>query len=204
LRQFRRVYDLEVNVTAKKIPSIKNDDDDTSGYKLWPFKSAEISVNGDRNNGGIDLVENPELIDKIHEATTENGLRDLLVSMNAPGRAFMTLGCLTGVDGAYFSYVEFTPRDEVLSREVTAIKAIHQQWVLWVSENCSIHPGLEDALHQNVEWAYRTFSLRGNEPQYLITIYSRAQSARDHGTLLSWLHNFLCSIDQTTLPRTSA
>lgn len=182
-----------VNTDMKKI-------DDSTSYKVWPFQSADVSVNGDRNNGGIDLIENPELIDVIHEATAENGLKELLISMNAPNRAFMTLGCLTGeVDGAYYSYVEFTPRDHLFAQNEELIKGIYRLWLEWSNEHCSAHPGLADALHQNVKWEYREFWFRGSDPQYLITIFPRAQSAQDHGSLLSWVHNFLCSVDPATL-----
>lgn len=171
-------------------------EDDSTSYKQWPFRAVEHSINGDRNNGGLDLVANPELIDKIHEATEENGLRQLFVAMNAPGRAFMTLGCIAGPDdGSYYSYIEFTPRDGRYARDERLIQAIHDAWLIWINENCTAHPGLEEALRHNVAWAYRTFSLCGNEPQFLITVYPRAQSAPDHGALVSWLHNFLVSVD---------
>lgn len=176
---------------------------DSTNYKIWPFRSAEVSVNGDRNNGGINLVGSPELIELIHEATEENGLRQLLLSMNAPDRAFMTLGCLTGdTDGAYYSYVEFTPRNQEFARSEDLIKGIHQLWLEWSSNNCASYPGLADSLHQNVKWEFREFSFRGSDPQYLITIYPRARSAQDHKSLLSWVHNFLCSVDANNLRRT--
>jgi hypothetical protein len=171
-------------------------EDDSSSYEIWPFKAVKVSPDGDRNNGGIDLVGNPERIDEIHEATEENGLRQLLIAMNAPGRAFMTLGCLAGQgEDAYHSYVEFTPRDGHYARNEIATQAVHTAWLKWISENCTDFPGLEDALRHNVVWVYRAFSLRGNERQYLITVYSRARNAQDHGSLLSWLHNFLCGVD---------
>lgn len=177
--------------------------DDSTSYKIWPFQSAEVSINGDRNNGGINLVGSPELIELIHEATEENGLRQLLLSMNAPDRAFMTLGCLIGeTDAAYYSYVEFTPRDQTFARREDLITGLHQLWLDWSTTNCAAHPGLADALRQNVKWEYRTFSFRGSEPQYLITIYPRARSAQDHASLLSWVHNFLCSVDPISLERT--
>lgn len=169
---------------------------DSSSYTIWPFKTAEVSANGDRNNGGIDLIAHPELIDVIHEATEVNGLRDLLIAMNKPGRAFMTLGCIAGdVDGAYHTYLEFTPRDPAAARDEAVIMAIYEKWVAWTDEHCSPHLGLADALLQNVAWTYREFSFRGKEPQYLITTYQRAQSAQDHRSLLSWLHNFLCTVE---------
>lgn len=188
--------DMEVSVTKMKM------DDDSTSYKIWPFQSAEVSVNGDRNNGGINLIGSPELIELIHEATEENGLRELLLSMNAPNRAFMTLGCLTGeTNGAYYSYVEFTPRDQKLTRNEDLITGIHRLWLEWTNKACAAHLGLVDALHQNVKWEYRQFSFRESDPQYLITIFPRAQSAKDHGALISWVHNFLCSVDPITLQR---
>ncbi|WP_214510568.1 hypothetical protein [Pseudomonas brassicacearum] len=203
MRQFRRVYDLEVDVVVSQAvkAEMKKDDDSTS-YAIWPFRSAEISVNGDRNNGGIDLVANPELIDIIHEATEENGLRELLIAMNKPGRAFMTLGCIAGdVEGVYYTYVEFTPRDPVIARDEDLIKAIYPRWLEWNASNCAAYPGLADALRSNVEWVYRAFSFREKAPQFLITIYSRVQSAQDHRALISWVHNFLCSVDLVDLQR---
>lgn len=115
----------------------------------------------------------------------------------------MTLGRIAGdVDGVYYTYVEFTPRDPAIARDEDAIKAIYSQWLDWNASNCAAYPGLADALRSNVEWAYRAFSFREKEPQFLITIYSRAQSARDHKALISWLHNFLCSVDLVDLQRT--
>ena len=129
--------DMEVSVTKMKM------DDDSTSYKIWPFQSAEVSVNGDRNNGGINLIGSPELIELIHEATEENGLRELLLSMNAPNRAFMTLGCLTGeTNGAYYSYVEFTPRDQKLTRNEDLITGIHRLWLEWTNKACAAHLGL--------------------------------------------------------------
>lgn len=171
-------------------------DVDASSYAIWPFRTAEVSVNGDRNNGGIDLVANPELIDVIHEATEENGLRDLLIAMNKPNGSFMTLGCIAGdIEGVYHTYLEFTPRAPAVARDEASILVIYDQWLSWTNEHCSPHPGLGDALLHNVAWTYRQFSFRGKEPQYLITTYQRAQSPEDHRSLLSWLHNFLCTFE---------
>ncbi|SER55159.1 hypothetical protein [Pseudomonas soli] len=176
-------------------PSIVRNDSQES-YQIWPFQPAEVSADGDRNNGGLDLVENPDLIDRVHEATEQNGLRQLLVAMNDPGKSFKTLGCLAGeADGLYYTYIEFTPRDQSLARNEKLIVGIHRAWQDWTDENCAQHPGLADAIHQNLKWEYREFSYRGSEPQFLITMYPRARNADDHRSLISWAHNFLCSVD---------
>lgn len=169
-------------------------DTDQSSYSIWPFRAEELSANGDRNNGGIDLTESPEKIDLIHEATEENGLRQLLIFMNAPSQPFMTLGCLAQqASEGYFSYIELTPRDATSARDEQFITGVHDRWLRWLSGEFPAHPELADALRHNVVWEYREFSLRESAPQYLITIWCRAICAEDHRSLISWVQNFLCA-----------
>lgn len=190
-----------VATLSRRYASSITEEADNSGFRVWPYRAEQVSANGDRNNGGIDLVANPEKIDIIHEATEENGLRPLLISMNSPGQAFMTLGCLSGpMNGAYYSYVEFTPRDPSIARSKNAIIDIHRQWLDWLEDLHAEHPEVADALHQCVVWEYRAFSFHGSAPQYLITIWSRTASAQDHGSLMSWVHSFLSMIKPDELP----
>ncbi|MCI8210775.1 hypothetical protein AUC61_14650 [Pseudomonas sp. S25] len=171
----------------------------TDHFQRWPY-IAESRPDGDHNNGAIDLVAEPHRLAEIHEATEENGLKDFLESMNKPDRPFMTLGCAAGyLNSTYCTYVEFTPRNQKLAQDIKVIHDVHRQWLRWSIENCAAHPGLADALRQSVEWAYREFSFRGSDPQYLITIYPRTRSARDHGLMISWVHNFLCTLDLENL-----
>ncbi|WP_054064887.1 hypothetical protein [Pseudomonas asplenii] len=163
-------------------------DFDSENFQNWPY-IPQLRDDGDHNNGAVDLIENPEQISIIHEATEENGLRPLLIELNNPGGKFMSLGCASGIDGeAYFSYLELTHRDQSRARDVRAIHALGDAWEEWVK---SKYPDYAEQILANVVLAYRTFSLRRSEPQHLITAYHRAPDESTHRQLLEFFHLFL-------------
>ena len=165
----------------------------SDGYNRWPFKPQSPSLSGDVNNGGIDLVEHPELIDKVHEATEANGLRPLLIQLNGADSPFKTLGCLYGPGEGdehhdrIYSYIELTFRDQVRARDMAEIDALEDNWIEWLKGFESTHPGISTGMPQNIQWDYRQFSYVGSAPQMLATIWSRAGSEQAHRDLLSWL-----------------
>ncbi|PWK42204.1 hypothetical protein [Pseudomonas sp. OV226] len=167
------------------------------GFQEWPFRAEGISPDGDRNNGGIDLIAEPHRIDEIHEATTENGLRYVLEALNAPGGLFMSLGCLSAFDDLYHSYVEFTFRDHVSAIDESNILAIHERWQSWLAERDAEIPGLAQATNLRSAWDYRAFSLRGNAPQYLITVYHREHDAESHAKVVQWFERFLLEVEHS-------
>lgn len=162
-------------------------DFDSDHFKRWPY-IPELREDGNNNNGGIDLIEHPERITLIHEATDENGLRPLLIEMNKPGGQFMSLGCASGMDGTYDSYIEFTLRDHERALSIDAVHAFDLAWNDWVK---SKYPDYAAPILANVVLAYRSFSLRGSEPQYLITAYHRATEESTHRQLVELFHLFL-------------
>lgn len=99
-------------------------DNDSNHFKRWPY-IPELRDDGDHNNGGIDLITHPDRVSLIHEATEDNGLRPLLVELNKPGGRFMSLGCASGLDGSYDSYVEFTLRDHSLAINQDELESIY-------------------------------------------------------------------------------
>lgn len=164
---------------------------ETDNFARWPFIAEEPRADGERNNGGIDLIANPQQIDAIHEATDENGLKPLIKQLNAASSPFMTLGCASGQeDEFYFSYLEFTLRDPELARREEAIAAIEEKWETRLAERLGDHPEMASAIKSSVVWEYREFSLRNAPPQYLITVYLRARDAVDHGHLAGWVNEF--------------
>lgn len=168
-------------------------DFDSDHFQRWPYIAE--SRDDDRNNGGIDLIENPEQISLIHEATDENGLRPLLAELNKPGGRFMSLGCASGMDGVYHSYVEFTLRDHAAAVNPDELESIYSRWLDWQSQVDVKHPGFAKALSDNAVWETRTFSLRGSEPQHLITVYHRAPDEANHRTLAEYMVIFLHSLE---------
>lgn len=168
---------------------------DKVNFQRWPFIAEAQRADGERNNGGIDLIAKPEQIDAIHEATDENGLKLLIQQLNGSNSPFMTLGCASGQDGEhYLSYLEFTFRDPDLARLQQVNISIEDKWVVWLSERLKNHPEWFMAIKNNVAWEYREFSLRNAPAQYLVTVYPRARNAADHGQLTTWIYDFFKSI----------
>ncbi|MBN0975973.1 hypothetical protein JTY93_15325 [Pseudomonas hygromyciniae] len=172
-------------------------DIDSNHFNRWPY-IPELRDDGDRNNGGIDLIENPDNIALIHEATEENGLRPLLVELNKPDGRLMSLGCASGLDGSYDSYVEFTLRDHSLAINQNELESIYSRWLDWQNEVDAKHPGFAKSLREHSVWETRTFSLRGNEPQHLITVYHRAPDEANHRTLAEYMVIFLRSLESSS------
>lgn len=162
-------------------------DFDSGHFQRWPYVS-ELR-DDDHNNGSVDLIQNPEQISLIHEATEENGLRPLLVEINKPNGLFMSLGCASGVVGeAYFSYLELTYRNKKQARDLEALHALNDAWERWVK---SKYPDYAAPILASVVLAHRSFSFRQSEPQHLITAYHRAPDEATHHQLLEFFHLFL-------------
>jgi hypothetical protein len=162
---------------------------DTDSFSVWPFRSQpRRDEDGEINNGGIDLIKNPERIDEIHEATIENGMHAVLAYLNGEVGRFMTLGCAAGMDGpAYYSYLELTLRDKQLAMLESWPFSFEAKWKSWVEREGQENPLLAQALKNSVVLEYRAFSFRDGEPQYLVTIYSKALDELDHQKLYAWV-----------------
>lgn len=164
---------------------------DTKNFSHWPFVAEETREDGEKNNGGIDLISNPEQIEAIHEATEENGLILIIKQLNSKKSPFMTLGCGSGqIKTAYYSYLEFTFRDQKLARNQELNVSIESTWNSWLAERCKKEIELEKALKSHIVWEYREFSLHKAPPQFLVTVYLKAQNAADHGQLATWVDEF--------------
>lgn len=164
---------------------------DTKHFSRWPFIAEEVREDGERNNGGINLITNPEQIEAIHEATDENGLRPIIIQLNAPNSPFMTLGCASGQeDHHYYSYLEFTFRDPEFARHLKSNSTIEHTWTSWLSERCQNHVAMGEAIKNHVTWEYREFSFREKSPQFLVTVYLKAQNIYDHAQLATWIGDF--------------
>jgi hypothetical protein len=58
-------------------------------FTRFPYKK-QVRDNGDINNGGIDLVKEPERIIEIHELNDWPWLKRFVQEINAPNGLFMT------------------------------------------------------------------------------------------------------------------
>lgn len=79
-------------------------------FVKFPYRRQQRDT-GDINNGGIDLVTEPERINEIHEVESFPWLKKLLILVNSKDGVFMTLGCVAGhLDDHFCGYIDFTVR----------------------------------------------------------------------------------------------
>lgn len=79
-------------------------------FVVFPYRPAE-RIDGEFNNGGIDLTSQPQRIAEIHEIYGYTWLKEFLIRVNAPEGLFMTFGCEIGVvEKMLCGYVDFSLR----------------------------------------------------------------------------------------------
>jgi len=92
---------------------------DRHHFVKFPYRAQERPT-GEVNNGGIDLIAEPERINEIHEVESFPWLKNFLVLVNAKDGLFMTLGCVAGyVEGSFCGYIDLSirPTASLLHRE---------------------------------------------------------------------------------------
>ncbi|MDT0359341.1 hypothetical protein RJO15_26395 [Herbaspirillum huttiense F1] len=168
-------------------------------FTRFPYRAEERK--GERNNGGIDLLTNPEQIDLIHELAESPQLYDLVLELNRPGRPLMTLGCAYGEDDGFFcGYLDLSIRDLPVAQNELFIASIDDQFRDWLNVTFN---GNDPALgiYHSFFWEYSKFTYFDTEPRYLISIFFRAQKQEDCEAILSWLHKFFRVALEPTIQR---
>lgn len=166
-------------------------DKDTTRFKGWPFAAQERREDGEINNGAFDLVQHPEKIEAIHEATAKNGLQPLLIYLNRPDGDFLTLGCSSGLDGNYYAYIEFTIRDAALAMNTGWPQVFERQWNRYLDRADSQFPGIAHWLKESCQMEWRHFHLRPEiEPRLLVTLYPVAIDETEFCKLMSHIQRF--------------
>lgn len=103
-------------------------------FVKFPYRKA-VRENGDVNNGGIDLVQNPERISEIHELQGVEWFRNFIISINSPDGLFMTLGCVHGPEEDYaFGYVDFSLRPTAPTELRSSINSLDSLFYSYLQE----------------------------------------------------------------------
>ena len=160
----------------------------TSGFHFFPYPPDH--ADGRTNNGGIDLIRNPERIDEISELSSFPSLRRILTRLNAPNGQFMTLGVAAGeLDGGGFGgYIEFAFRDPRLAQQEENIRHLLRSFSDWTSGE---YPEVAESVDSSFVAEIQGFHLHGVPHGDRLALWFRATHREACDELLGFLAYFL-------------
>lgn len=174
-----------ITLRSQMKPTQHND-----SYQVFPYRS-EIHDEG-INNGGINLVENPEDIERITEAKDFPALRNLLVRLNSVDAATMTLGCAYWEEPDMVQgYVEFSFRDLAIATNESFIAGLDNQFYMWFFARQPEAEPMRAQLESSLAWEYSTFRYYETAPRLKIAVFYRAIHQQAASQLLDMLAEFL-------------
>lgn len=104
-------------------------------FTRFPYRY-EVRDNGDINNGGFDLVENPEKINDIHEIKDFPWFKDFIAKVNSHNGKFMTFGCAIGYENdILYGYIDFSLRPDVPEELKSNLVNLDMQFMDFVSDS---------------------------------------------------------------------
>ncbi|WP_289283281.1 hypothetical protein, partial [Methylophaga sp. UBA5088] len=120
-------------------------------YKHFPYR--KDYQNGRTNNGGLDLINNPDSISEITEAKNFPALLGFISELNKADSPYLTLGCEAGQDSpeVFVGYVEFTFKDDRLAQDEKFISAIDTRFNEWTRIE---YPQISEVIVRSLCWEY--------------------------------------------------
>jgi hypothetical protein len=157
------------------------------GFLFFPYPPDQS--NGHTNNGGIDLVRDPDKIEKITELPALPSLRRILTRLNGPGGFFMTLGVAAGPqDGFFDGYIEFAFRDPELAKNEETYHHLLRSFSDWISLE---YPEVAEAISRSFVAELQYFHLHEIPHGDRMTLWFHTMNQEACDQLLSVLAHFL-------------
>lgn len=108
---------------------------DRDNFTRFPYRY-QVRDNGDINNGGFDLIKNPEKINDIHEINDFPWLKDFIAKVNSHSGKFMTFGCAVGYeDDILYGYIDFSLRPDAPKELKSNLVNLDIQFMDFVSDS---------------------------------------------------------------------
>lgn len=164
-------------------------------FTRFPYKK-QVRDNGDVNNGGIDLVKEPERIAEIHEIKEWPWLKRLVETVNFQAGHFMTFGCDFGHDGEYFAgYIEFSHRPNARHANTNDLRILDEHFIQWISELYSDdksepHPSVY--AQKCFAWEYTPLEYEGTYEK--VSVWYRMTEPAGAEWLVNHLRHFLVEV----------
>jgi len=118
-------------------------------FVIFPYRP-ERRDDGDDNIGGIDLTQQPERLNEIHEIRDYPWMQDFLGRVNAKDGLFMTFGCALGyLDDAFCGYVDFSLRPDAHDHLRDELPILDEMFFTYLSDSIKD----EEVRRQGMEYA---------------------------------------------------
>ena len=164
-------------------------------FTRFPYKK-QVRDNGDINNGGIDLVKEPERIVEIHELNDWPWLKRFVEEVNAPNGLFMTFGCDFGPHETYYTgYIEFSLRPESRQPTTDDLRILDEHFYHWIGDLYSDDKSEPHPLaysQSSLRWEYTPLEYHGIYEK--VSVWYRLTEPAGAEWLINHLRHFLLEI----------
>ena len=156
------------------------------GFQFFPYPP---NFKGRANNGGIDLLENPERIGEITEFASLPRALAVLEKLRSSDSAFMTLGCDAGLwEENFCGYLEFAFRDPQVAKNEDNYRRLLRDFSAWIA---SEHPEVAPFLGSCVVADIQAFHYKGVFHGDRVAVWLRAHNQEAFQDLLDLLAHFI-------------
>ncbi|MES4613524.1 hypothetical protein V2154_13180 [Ewingella sp. CoE-038-23] len=164
-------------------------------FTRFPYRK-EVREDGGVNNGGIDLILEPNRIEEIHEISDWPWLKRFVSEVNNSDGHFMTFGCDFGPDEEFYAgYVEFSFRPSMRKRTTEDLRILDEHFYKWISElylddKSEPHPL---AYSQScLAWEYTPLEYQGTYEK--VSVWFRSREVGGAEWLMNHVRHFLVDI----------
>ncbi|WP_312980066.1 hypothetical protein [Atlantibacter sp.] len=164
-------------------------------FTRFPYRK-EIRDDGSINNGGIDLIAEPERIVEIHEIKDWPWLQRLVEDVNLKAGHFMTFGCDFGLDDNYYAgFIEFSFRPSMRQPTTEDLRILDEHFYKWISglySDDKSEPSAIDYCRGSLSWEYTPLEYHGTYEK--VSVWFRATVPEGAEWLINHLRHFLVEI----------
>jgi len=160
---------------------------DKNSFSHFPYPPDY--TNGRTNNGGFDLIREPDKIGEITEAKEFPELRILLERLNVPNGNFITFGCEAGQSpDAFYGYIDFAFRDINKAQTKDLYQQMFNSFESWIKVQ---NPDNSDVILQAVCLEMADLFYHEIYFGYKISLFYKAQNQATAGILLNIVFGYL-------------
>lgn len=158
---------------------------DTDSFRNFPYPPDEHG-----NNGGFDLLKNPEKIEAITEFKIFPELRIFIEWLNFVSKKYRTFGCAAGlVDGKFTGYIEFSFRNPTEAQRLILYQNLLDAFEVSIEGEFS--PEVVNAIRGSLKFEVAEIHYEGTYFGNKLSLFFLAYNQQEAGELLGIFFGFL-------------